>query len=142
MLSRKVRQRYRASSRGVQIWAEHFLQTIDGGLAWSTVNSLRPSSCSRHQWVERLDKVIRDLRPRQRNALYIEYLSPANTTKHKVQAWISVQGKMSGFYANITFHSSLEAALAVIEAYRPYWDPDYTRKDKERQKNAELHDKL
>lgn len=55
---------------------------------------------------------------------------------------MTVQGKMSGFYANITFHSSLEAALAVIESYRFYWDPDYTVKDKERQKNAELHDKL
>lgn len=119
------------------------MNEIDGGMAWSTVNGLRPSSYFRHQWLDRLDKIIRNtLRPRQRNAIYIEYLSPAETTKHKVEAWIAVQGKMSFFYGSITFHGSLESALAVIESMRPYWDPDFTYEDKERQDNAELNDEL
>lgn len=143
MLTDRIKRRYRASSRGIQIWAERFLQEIDGGLAWSTVRALRPASYSRHQWIDRLDKVVRNvLRPKQRNAIYIEYLSPAESLKAKIAIWASSQRDMSPLHEHVTYHAALESALAVIESYRSYWDPDFTEEDRERQHNAELNDEL
>lgn len=120
---RQAQEAYYKAHQALKDWAKGKIREIDGGAGWTDMEYAVPEKdlISQRQY-RRIDKIVTNtLRPSQKNAIFIEYLSPANNLEEKHAIWDSGREDATG-YDWESYHTTLTCALAVVDALKGYWE--------------------
>jgi len=117
-----LRGKHNESSRILEEWARQYARHADGGLGWADGVQFQPDKEGNIGHIRRIDKIIHKvLRPSHRDAIYIEFLSPAKSMREKINIWSPKIRYYRGCSAEADFLVSLGSALAILDAFQPYW---------------------
>lgn len=118
-------------------WSRNELRRIGDCEGWANGNGREPILDGAETY-ERLDKIIKQvLRPKFREVIYIEYISPAEMIKEKLKLYKPNREPPRNRSGYAEYYGAFYGAMAVLDAFRPVWDGDYDKKQRDAQHHAE-----
>lgn len=118
-------------------WARNEIRRLEDDEGWANGHGREPVMHNAESY-ERLDVVIKKvLRPKFREVIYIEYISPATMIKEKLKLYKPNREPPKNRSGYAEYYGAFYGAMAVLDALRPAWDGDYDKKQRDAQHHAE-----